>query len=83
MFKNQSIYIGTSLKTFSTIRNKLDEYKIQYRYKMKNHNESFLSFGRGTNRSSGGNFGRINGITYEILVDKNDYSKAKNIVQGL
>ena len=80
-FTNQTIYSGTSLKTFNMIRDKLDANNIKYKYRLNSHNDVFVSFDRGTIRSQGGNFEKNAGTMYEILVAKKDIENINAIIK--
>lgn len=78
--RNKTLYLGKSIKTFNDIRSILEENDIDYRCKISNRNESFISPGIGVSRSFGGNIGKDSDDVYEILVSKGDTEKAKMLL---
>lgn len=81
LFNSESIWIGTDLKKFNEIRDILDREGITYKYKVKDQMGEWN--GRGTVRGSMGSAGNPADLAkqYEILVEKKDLEKAKNVIQ--
>ena len=75
IFNSRTIYLGTDMKRFNEIRDRLDACKIKYRYKVKNRMSDWS--GRGTVRGQLGSAGNPAKLPYqyEIFVHKKDYEK--------
>ena len=80
IFNSESLWIGTDLKRFNEIRDKLDAVKIPYKYKEKNRLGQWV--GRGTLRGNMGSFGTPSDqmYQYEILVYRKDLDKARYVL---
>ena len=80
IFNSESLWIGTDLKQFNTIRDKLAAGKVPYKYKVKNRLGQ--SRGVGTTRGNMGSFGNREDLTYqyEILVYRKDLEKARHLL---
>lgn len=80
MFWNRKeIYIGSSMKIFSEIRNILSANGIKYSYRVVNRNNSALF---SSNRARMGTFGEKSELAYQyyIYVSKGDYENAYTLV---
>lgn len=77
IFNSESLWIGTDLKRFNEIRDKLKAAKIPYKHKVKNRLGQWA--GRGTLRGNMGSFGNPSDqmYQYEILVYRRDREKAE------
>ena len=80
IFNSESLWIGTDLKRFNEIRDKLGAAKIPYKYKVKNRLGQWV--GRGTLRGNMGSFGTPSDqmYQYEILVYRKDLDKARYVL---
>lgn len=80
IFNSESLWIGTDLKQFNTIRDKLAAGGVPYKYKVKN--QLGQSRGVGTTRGNMGSFGTPSDqmYQYEILVYRKDLDKARYIL---
>lgn len=81
IFNSESLWIGTDLKKFNTIRDALDQAGIKYQYKVKDRMGEWS--GRGTLRGSVGSGGNLSeqAKQYEILVEKNALENARAAIQ--
>ena len=80
MFWNRKeIYVGSSMKIFSEIRNILSANGIKYSYKVVNRNNSA---GFSSNRARMGTFGEKSELAYQyyIYVSKDDYENAYGLI---
>ncbi len=80
IFNSESLWIGTDLKRFNTIRDKLAAGGVPYKYKVKN--QLGQSRGVGTTRGNMGSFGTPSDqmYQYEILVYRKDLDKARYVL---
>ena len=80
IFNSESIWIGTDQERFNQIRNRLDEGKIPYKYKVRNHLGQWRA--GGTIRGTMGSFGNdpVYAYEYEILVHKKNSEQAKYLI---
>lgn len=78
IFNSESLWIGTDLKKFNTIRDALDQADIKYQYKVKDRMGEWS--GRGTLRGSVGNLSE-QAKQYEILVEKKTLEQARAAIQ--
>ncbi len=78
IFNSESLWIGTDLKKFNTIRDALDQAGIKYQYKVKDRMGEWS--GRGTLRGSVGNLSE-QAKQYEILVEKKTLEQARAAIQ--
>ncbi|WP_051541977.1 hypothetical protein [Clostridium lundense] len=83
LFNKRDVYIGYSLEELSKIREILAKEGIKYTYKVINHSGEWA--GRGTTRGKFGSFGMKMDYEkqYVISVNKNDYEKAKYLVNSI
>jgi len=84
MLNRKSVYIGHDMKQFSEIRNLLAEEGIDYKYKVKNQMGEW-SGEHGTIRSNMVMLGQDSSLDYEyeVFVHKDDYEKARRLVENL
>ncbi|MDO4262032.1 MAG: hypothetical protein Q4C82_08135 [Eubacteriales bacterium] len=80
IFNSESLWIGTDLVRFNQIRDRLDNKRIAYKHKTKNHMAQWN--GIGTTRGMTGNIGISSDhmYQYEILVHKKDYEAARHAI---
>ena len=80
IFNSESIWIGTDQARFNQIRNRLDEGKIPYKYKVRNHLGQWRN--GGTARAHYGSFGNDPAYSYEyeIFVHKKNVEQAKYLI---
>lgn len=80
IFNSESLWTGADLQRLNEIRNRLDEKKIPYKYKVYNHLGQWR--GRGTMRGTMGSFGNDPAYMYqyEIIVHKKNYEQAKYLI---
>lgn len=78
----KSVYIGYSLKDFSEIREVLAQNNIDYKYKVKNRNASWLFPDAGTVRARTGSAGidPEREHEYEILVKQEKAEEASVLI---
>ncbi len=74
-WNRQEVYVGNSMRRFSEIREILAQRKIEYTYKLVNHESARIA---GSNRSMRGNAGESleNSTIYYVYVNKKDYDQA-------
>jgi len=75
-FNSRSLYIGTDMKRFNEIRDRLEADGIRYKYKVRNRMSQWNGSGtiRGRMGSTGSAPERM--YEYEILVHKKDFERA-------
>ncbi|MDO4273185.1 MAG: hypothetical protein Q4D16_05910 [Eubacteriales bacterium] len=81
-FINQkTVYNGSSMSEFNRVRNILELYDIEYKYKTVDLGHNSYLGSQGVARSKGGNFGNVNSsMLYEVLVRKDNYDEAMGII---
>lgn len=79
-FDKKTVYEGTSIKEFNSVRNILELNHIKYDYKTIDLQHNSWLGRNGVTRSMGGNWGKIDSLIYEIVVHKKDYEYALRVI---
>jgi len=82
IWNRKEVFVGSSMKKCSEIRDSLSINNINYSYKVVNRNNSTFM---GSNRANTGTFGEKTEFAYEyyIYVHKDDYNTANAIIHNM